>query len=73
MNVAAADETRAAMEELYADALEIYERARERAGRPDLMLETLVLDESKPYHRSFAANAAHVARDRMAEYARRHR
>lgn len=113
----------AAMDQLYADALEIYERAREEvtiersdgrrqkyaatrykqqidkgraegtlvptiagivkkptlgfsileeARRPDLMLETLVLDESKPYHRFFVAKTVQVARQRMLEYQRRH-
>jgi len=121
--VATSDAIAAAMEQLYADALEIYERAREEvtiersdgrrqkyaatrykqqidkgradgtlvptiasivkkptlgfshleeAGRPDLMLETLVLDESKPYHRFFAAKTVQVARQRMDEYNRRH-
>jgi hypothetical protein len=115
--------TRAAMEQLYADALEIYERAREEvtierkdgtrqryaanrykpqiekgytenalapaiarivrrrtlgfghlenAGRPDLMVETLVLDETKPYHRFFSAKTIQQARERMQDYERRH-
>lgn len=116
-------ETQAALEHLFADALEIYERGRaevsiprsdgstqkyaavrykqqieraydnadlvpaiarivrrrtvgfghlEEAGRPDLMLETLVLDASKPYHRLFTQKTVQMARDRMAEYRRRH-
>lgn len=112
-----------AIEQLYADALEIYERTRaevtiersdgrrqryaatrykqqidrgyaerilvptiagivkqptlgfshlEAAGRPDLMLETLVLDESKSYHRLFAPETIRTARARMAAYRERH-
>ena len=108
-----------AMEQLYVDALEIYERAREEvtiprkdgstqkyaavrfkqqidkareertlvttvariirkptlgfghleaAGRPDLMLENLVLDTTKPYHRFFTARTIETARERMAPY-----
>lgn len=115
--------TRDALERLYEDALEIYERARaevtiprsdgthqkyaavrykqqierayrnnelvpaiartvkkptvgfghlEAAGRPDLMLETLVLDEMKPYHRLFDPKTVRIAKQRMAEYAARH-
>ncbi len=121
--MAASDEIAAALAELYADALDIYERAREEvtiersdgrrqkyaatrykqqidkgraegtlvptiasivkkptlgfshledARRPDLMLETVVLDESKPYHRFFASTTVQVARERMTEYERRH-
>ena len=44
----------------------------EEANRPDLMLETLVLDSSKPYHRLFSAATVQIASDRMAEYAARH-
>lgn len=113
----------AEIEQLYADALEIYERARsevtiprsdgtrqkyaavrykqqiekayknnalvpaiasiikrptvgfghlEAAGRPDLMLEALVLDETKPYHRLFDPKTVRIARQRMADYAARH-
>lgn len=109
----------AALKELYADATEIYERARaevmidrkdgrrqryaptrfkqqidkgheegmlvptvarivrrptlgfghlEAAGRPDLMLETLVLDAEKPYHRLFSPATIEVARQRMRDY-----
>ena len=109
-----------AMDDLYADAMEIYERARREvtilrsdgrtqkyaavrykqqleavednkpllvtvianiikkrtsgfdhlaaAGRPDLMVENLVLDEAKPYHRFFTATTIEVARRRMAEF-----
>jgi hypothetical protein len=39
----------------------------ERANRPDLMLETLVLDESKPYHRFFTSTTKETARRRMQE------
>lgn len=107
-----------AMKQLYADAMNIYERARqevtiprsdggrqkyaavrykqqierarendelvpaiarivrkrttgfshlEEADRPDLMLETLVLDESKPYHRFFTSTTKDTARRRMQE------
>jgi hypothetical protein len=112
------DDTVALTELLFADALEIYERARrevtierkdgrrqmyapnryrqqiqrahaelrlvdaigrivrrptqglghlENAGRRDLMLETLVLDTSKPYHRLFPTATVEAARERMAE------
>jgi hypothetical protein len=44
----------------------------EEANRPDLMVETLVLDSSKPYHRLFSAMTVQIARSRMAEYAARH-
>ena len=40
----------------------------EEAGRPDLMLETLVLNTNKPYHRFFSAGTVEIARARMAEY-----
>lgn len=40
------------------------------AGRVDLMLETFVLDESRPYHDLFDARTLQAARDRMAEYYR---
>jgi hypothetical protein len=127
VKMASAEDPRAAeaaMEQLYIDALEIYERAREEvtiqrkdgtrqryaanrykpqiergyrdnalvptiarivrrrtlgfghlenAGRPDLMVETLVLDETKPYHRFFSAKTVQQARDRMREYEERHR
>jgi hypothetical protein len=112
-----------ALKQLYADAIEIYERARlevtiersdgrqqryapvrykqeierghqdgtlvptvarilrrptlgfshlEDARRPDLMLETLVLDETKPYHSLFSAKTVELARARMAGYMKRH-
>jgi hypothetical protein len=108
-----------AMEQLYADAIEIYERARaevtiprrdgtrqkyaanrykqqidkgrednslvptiarivrkptlgfghlDAAGRSDLMLENLVLDSSKTYHRFFTKTTVETARERMAQY-----
>ncbi len=113
------DGARNAMNQLYADALEIYERARsevtiersdgrrqkyaanrykqqidkgrdenglvpavarivrrptlgfghlEEAGRSDLMLENLVLDAGKPYHRFFSAKTIETARDRMQRF-----
>lgn len=37
------------------------------ANRPDLMVENLVLDETKPYHRFFTPSTITVARRRMAE------
>ncbi len=40
----------------------------QNAGRPDLMLETLVLDTSKPYHRLFSQKTVDAARARMREY-----
>jgi hypothetical protein len=39
----------------------------EAAGRPDLMVETLVIDGSKPYHRLFTAKTVAAARQRMQE------
>lgn len=39
----------------------------EKAERPDLMVETLVLNRKKPYHRLFTAKTIEVARDRMIE------
>lgn len=44
----------------------------EEAGRPDLMVETLVLDTSKPYHDLFSPKTIAAARDRMDDYYRRH-
>jgi hypothetical protein len=44
----------------------------ENAGRPDLMLETLVIDKSKPYHRLFSPTTVKLARDRMDDYRKRH-
>jgi hypothetical protein len=35
------------------------------ADRPDLMLETLVLDTRKPYHRFFTSSTIETARNRM--------
>ena len=123
MSVADSGRTRHALEQLYQDALEIYERAREEvtiprsdgtrqkyaavrykqqierafendelvpavariirrptvgfghledAERPDLMLETLVLDETRPYHFLFTPKTVQTARERMADYAARH-
>jgi hypothetical protein len=37
----------------------------EKAGRPDLMLEALVLDTDKPYHRLFTTKTIETARQRM--------
>lgn len=113
------DEASKALTQLYADAVEIYERARREvtiprsdggeqkyapvrykgqidkgwdekalvptiarivrkktvgfghlvaANRPDLLLETLILDESKPYHRLFTEKTIEAARERMREY-----
>ncbi len=109
----------AAMDQLYADAMDIYERAREEvtiprsdgsrqkyaavrykqqiekgreenalvptvsriirkptlgfahldaAGRSDLMLENLVLDPNKLYHRFFTQKTVETARERMSQY-----
>jgi hypothetical protein len=44
----------------------------ENAERDDLMLETYVLDESKPYHHLFSTRTLQAARERMADYYRRH-
>ena len=44
----------------------------EEAERPDLMVETLVLDASKPYHWLFSATTVQIARERMAQYRARH-
>lgn len=38
------------------------------ANRPDLMLENLVLDTTKPYHRFFTETTIEAARLRMAQY-----
>lgn len=40
------------------------------AGRPDLMVETLVTDTGRPYHRLFSAETVRRARDRLSDYAR---
>lgn len=37
----------------------------EKAGRPDLCVESLVLDESKPYHRLFSREAISASKARM--------
>lgn len=117
------ERTAAALEQLYEDALGIYDRARkevtierkdgrtqkyaanrfkqqidkgrgesvlvptiarivrrptlgfghlENAERPDLMLETLVLDSSKPYHHLFSGRTVQIARERMDDYKDRH-
>jgi hypothetical protein len=119
LSTASRDEVDAAMNGLYEDAFEIYERARHEvsiprkdggtqkyaavrfkqeidkardegtlvatvariirrptlglghlaaANRHDLMLENLVLDESKPYHRFFTPKTITTARERMQEY-----
>jgi hypothetical protein len=39
----------------------------EAAGRDDLMLENLVIDEGKPYHRFFSEETVRVSEARMAE------
>jgi chorismate mutase len=39
----------------------------EQAGRSDLMLESLVIDEEKPYHGLFSRKTVQIARDRMAK------
>jgi hypothetical protein len=44
----------------------------EEAERPDLMVETLVLNDSKPYHQLFPTTTVQAARERMAQYAARH-
>jgi hypothetical protein len=38
------------------------------AGRHDLMVENLVLDTTKPYHRFFSATTIKTARERMMPY-----
>jgi hypothetical protein len=114
-----AQEASAMIEQLYADSMEIYERARkevmipradgrrqryaavryrkqiqdgyaqgnlvevigrvvrrrtqgyghlEAAERPDLMVETLVLDNHRPYHHLFPTATVAAARERMNEY-----
>jgi hypothetical protein len=116
-------ETSVMIDQLYADSMEIYERARkevtipradgrrqmyaavryrkqiqdgysegnlveaisrvvrrrtqgyghlEAAERPDLMVETLVLDENKPYHHLFPTATVAAAQARMDEYRTRH-
>jgi hypothetical protein len=44
----------------------------EEAGRDDLMVEMLVLDASKPYHRLFPEATVQMASERMAQYKARH-
>jgi hypothetical protein len=39
----------------------------EKAGRDDLMLENLVIDEEKPYHRFFSEKTIRVSAERMAK------
>lgn len=39
----------------------------ERTGRRDLMLETLITDETKPYHRLFSPPTIAIARERLAQ------
>ena len=38
------------------------------AGRHDLMVENLVIDEGKPYHHLFSEQTVKVAEERMAEF-----
>jgi hypothetical protein len=115
--------TQEALDELYEDALEIYERARTevtierkdgrrqkyapirfkrqieagheegtlvpavarivrkptlgfghlgQAGRPDLMLETLVADPERPYHELFSPTTVRNAEERLREYEASH-
>lgn len=40
--------------------------------RPDLMLEQLILDTTKPYHHLFSARTIELARERMEDYRRHH-
>jgi hypothetical protein len=123
MEALSKEDTESVIELLYADALNIYERARqevtiprsdgttqkyaairyrrqietgyengelvptvarivrkptlgfghlENAGRPDLMVETLVLDDGKPYHRLFSQKTVETARARMREHGHLH-
>lgn len=116
-------QTDAALDQLYEDAVEIYDRAREEvtiprkdgsrqryapnrfkqqidkgheegmivptvarivrrptlgfghlenAERPDLMVETLVIDAEKPYHRLFSPQTVQIAKERMDDYRERH-
>jgi hypothetical protein len=44
----------------------------EAAERPDLFLEALILDDSKPYHHLFSSGTIEVAQARMDEYYERH-
>ena len=45
----------------------------ENARRPDLMLETLVSDETKPYHGLFTRTTVETARARLKAYEEGHR
>ena len=42
----------------------------EAAGRHDLMLENLVIDETKPYHRFFTKTTIETAKERMQKFRR---
>jgi hypothetical protein len=44
----------------------------EAAERPDLMLESFLIDENKPYHKLLPARIIEIARARMADHWRRH-
>jgi hypothetical protein len=44
----------------------------EDAERPDLMLETLVVDAEKPYHSFFSPATVDAAEERLREYNSRH-
>jgi len=44
----------------------------EEAERPDLMVETLVIDAARPYHQLFPTATVQMARERMAQYWARH-
>lgn len=44
----------------------------EAAERPDLMVESLILDERRPFHHLFPAATVEAARARMGEYWARH-
>jgi hypothetical protein len=44
----------------------------EAAERPDLMLESFLIDKNKPYHKLLPARIIEIARARMADYWRRH-
>ena len=39
-----------------------------QAGREDFMVESLVVDESRPYHGRFSAATVATARERFAKY-----
>ncbi|WP_320671046.1 hypothetical protein [Patulibacter defluvii] len=40
----------------------------EAAGRPDLFLEILVVNQNKPYHGLFSTTLVQIARDRLTAY-----